>query len=264
MKPPVPKHEKQVPAYEIHELARKRTDYCFAVPILNEGERILSQLAKMQAQAPLADIVIADGGSTDGATQTDRLRELNVRTLLVKTGPGKLGAQIRMAFDYGLAQGYKGVVLVDGNDKDDTTALPLFLAALAQGHDFVQGSRYVPGGRAIRTPHARHFAVKLLHAPAVSIAARHRFTDTTNGFRGYSRHLLEHERVQPLRDVFNGYELHYYLAIRAARLGLRVCEVPVTRTYPPDGSVPTKITPFRGNLKVLRALLHACTHRFDP
>jgi hypothetical protein len=29
--------------------------------------------------------------------------------------------------------------------------------------------------------------------------------------------------------VFAAYELHYYLAIRAARLGFRVIETPVTR-----------------------------------
>jgi hypothetical protein len=64
--------------------------------------------------------------------------------------------------------------------------------------------------------------------------------------------------------VFAGYELHYYLAIRAARLGYRVCEVPVTRVYPAKGPTPTKITPIRGNLRVLRALIAACLHRYDP
>ena len=96
----------------------------------------------------------------------------------------------------------------------------------------MQGSRYVPGGKGVNTPLSRHVGVMLLHAPLISLAARHRYTDTTNGFRGYSRRLLLDPRVQPFRDVFAAYELHYYLAIRAARLGLRVCEIPVTRVYP--------------------------------
>ena len=66
------------------------------------------------------------------------------------------------------------------------------------------------------------------------------------------------------RDVFAAYELHYYLAIRAARLGFRVAELPVTRTYPASGPTPTKIHGLRGNLFVLRTLLAACAGRFDP
>jgi hypothetical protein len=60
------------------------------------------------------------------------------------------------------------------------------------------------------------------------------------------------------------YELHYYLAIRAARLGFRVAELPVTRAYPATGPIPTKITPIRGNLRILRQLAAACLGRYDP
>jgi hypothetical protein len=71
-------------------------------------------------------------------------------------------------------------------------------------------------------------------------------------------------RVSPLRDVFLGYELHYYLAIRAARLGFRVIETPVTRAYPRDGKVPTKISGLRGNLDVLKTLASVVRGEFDP
>src|SRR6185503_18409851 len=113
-------------------------------------------------------------------------------------------------------------------------------------------------------PLSRSVGVKLLHAPLISAAAGVRYTDTTNGFRAYSRKLLTDPRVQPLRDIFVGYELHYYLAIRAARLGFRVVETPVTRRYPKTGKTPTKISPVKGNLTVLRTLAAAVTGRFDP
>jgi hypothetical protein len=122
----------------------------------------------------------------------------------------------------------------------------------------------VPGGEGINTPLSRTVGVKLLHAPLISLAAGFRYTDTTNGFRAYSRRLLNDPRVQPLREVFTGYELHYYLAIRAARLGFRVTETPVTRRYPTSGKMPTKISPIRGNLRVLRTLVAAALGRFDP
>jgi glycosyltransferase involved in cell wall biosynthesis len=253
----------QVPEHRVEEYAPRTTACCVMVPVLNEGARIAAQLERMAATAPLADIVIADGGSTDGSMAPEKLRG-RVRTLLVKTGPGRLSAQMRMGLAYALRQGYRGVVTIDGNNKDDPAAIPLFLDALAEGFDHVQGSRFVPGGVEENTPLLRRVGVRLVHAPLISLAAGVRYTDTTNGFRAYSRRLLEDPRVAPFRDVFSRYELHYYLAIRAARLGYRVKEVPVTRRYPAAGKAPTKISAVRGNLLILRTLAAACLHRYDP
>ena len=254
----------QVPEHRVHEFLPMRTRFCLCIPVLDEDGRLTRQLAKMRGAMELADVVIADGGSTDGSTDPEALRSAGVRALLVKTGEGRLGAQLRMAFAWALEQRYDGVVLVDGNDKDDTSALPLFLDELSRGADFVQGSRYVPGGEGVNTPLLREIGVRLLHAPAISLAARFVYTDTTNGFRAYSRRLLEDPRVDAFRDVFGGYELHYYLAIRAARLGLKVCEIPVARRYPARGPTPTKISPVRGNLRVLKCLFAACLGRYNP
>jgi hypothetical protein len=169
-----------------------------------------------------------------------------------------------MAFHYALMQGYKGVVTIDGNGKDDPTAISRFIETLNEGFDHLQGSRFIKGGKAIRTPLLRLLGVRFLHAPLISLAARYRYTDTTNGFRAYSRALLEDPRVAPFRNVFVSYELHYYLAIRASQLGYRVKEIPVTRTYPREGPTPTKIRGLSGNVIVLRDLFRACLHRFDP
>lgn len=254
----------QLPPYSAHELTPRRSTYALAVFVLNEGDRIRSQLSKMRPLGSDVDIVIVDGGSTDGALDEDSLRRAGVRALLVKQGPGGLSAQMRVGLYWCLEQGYAGIVTIDGNDKDDPSAVPAFVAALSQGVDHAQGSRYVPGGRGIRTPVLRHLGVTLVHAPLLSLAAGTRYTDTTNGFRGYSARFLRDPRVQPFRDVFQRYELHYYLAIRAARLGYRVREIPVTRAYPASGATPSKIKGLRGNLGILRALWAAACGRFDP
>jgi hypothetical protein len=218
----------------------------------------------MRPVSDQVDIIVADGGSSDGATEPSRLRSLNVNSLLVKTGPGKLSAQMRTALAFCCVREYAGVIVMDGNNKDDPAAIPRFTTALDEGWDHIQGSRFIPGGRAIHTPWSRWLGIRLLHAPLLSLSAGFSYTDTTNGFRAYSRRLLTDPRVAPFRDAFAAYELHYYLAIRAARLGLRVKEVPVTRAYPAEGKTPTKIHGLRGNFRVLRTLLEACLHRFDP
>ena len=254
----------QVPAFDALSLRERGSEVCVCVPVIDEGERLHRQLARMRAAAPQFDVVIADGGSRDGSVEAGRLAEKGVRARLVKTGPGRLSAQMRMAMAWALEEGYAGTIFVDGNDKDDPEAIPRFAAKLAEGFDHVQGSRYLPGGKAINTPPSRHWGVKLLHAPLISLAAGFRYTDTTNGFRAYSARFLRDPRVAPFRDVFQAYELHYYLAIRAARLGFRVCEIPTVRAYPARGSTPTKISPVRGNLRVLRTLFRAALIGYDP
>jgi len=254
----------EVPAFDIPFCREKRHRYAVCVFVINEGEKARKQLRKMASLAGAVDVIVADGGSTDGSFDGGILEECGVRALLVKTGPGKLSAQMRMALAYAMQEGYEGVITIDGNGKDGIEAIPAFAKAMDDGYDHIQGSRFIKGGRHENTPLSRLLGVKLLHAPLISISAGFRYTDTTNGFRGYSRRFLLDERVQPFREVFSRYELHYYLAIRASRLGFRVCELPVSRCYPGGGPVPTKIKGFAGNSLVLKTLFRAAFHRYDP
>lgn len=255
-----------VPAYECAEYAPKASRYCVLIPIINEGERIRHELERAQAAGVpgLADLVICDGGSTDGCTEEETLRALGVNTLLTKTGPGKQGAQLRMGFWFALQRGYEGIVTIDGNDKDSIESVPLFLEKLEQGFDFVQGSRFIRGGVAEHTPPVRWLAVRLIHAPVISLTAGVHFTDTTNAFRAYARRYLDDARVQPFRDVFSGYELLAYLSTRAGQLGLRCCEVPVARRYPANAPAPTKIKGMRGNFDLLRILFANARGCYEP
>lgn len=256
----------QVPEFQYLEFSKKRSDACICTPVINEGKRIKTLLERMRNLHLMdtIDVLIADGGSTDGSLEDDFLRTMGVRTLLTKVGPGKLGAQMRMAMAYGIEEGYSGFVFIDGNNKDDPEAISHFLSKLMEGYDFVQGSRHMPGGRGINTPAARHYGVKYLHSPLISIAARRRYTDTTNGFRAYSTRLLLDSRVQPFRDVFWSYEILFYLAIRASRLGFRVTEIPTTRAYPSNIKPPTKISPILGSLNLFKVLFRAVFVGYDP
>jgi glycosyltransferase involved in cell wall biosynthesis len=256
--------DRQVPHHEATELTPKRHDVALVIPVINEGTRIRDQLRRIAACAPATDTVIADGGSTDGSLDLPLLREVGVRALLVKRDTGRLGAQLRMAYAWCLDQGYRGIVTVDGNGKDGVEAIDRFVAALDEGFDYVQGSRYVPGGRAVNTPLDRWIAGRLIHAPLLSLAAHHRYTDTTNGFRAYSARYLDDPRVAPFRAVFDRYALLFYLTVRAGQLGYRTCEIPVTRSYPPGEKAPTKISGLRGRLAMMGELIGVVAGRYRP
>ena len=255
-----------VPQADYHLLAQRKTRYCVVIPVINENGKFQKQLCAMQELGipERADILIADGGSNDGSTDLTFLLSVGVRALLVKRDSGKLGAQLRIGYAFAMTEGYEGVITIDGNGKDSVESVPLFLEALGRGVDYAQGSRFIPGGQAVNTPPSRLLAIHLLYAPLVSLAARFRLTDTTNGFRAYSRRYLLHPQVQPFRQIFQTYGLLAYLSARASRLGLRVNEIPVARRYPATGPIPTKITPFRGNLHMLHILFRLLTGQYDP
>lgn len=253
----------EFPDFDVLELQSKKNKYCVCVFVINEGERIQKQLKAMKKYAKQIDIVVADGGSTDGSLEKDFLKSQDVRVLLTKRGKGKLSAQMRMAFAWATHEGYEGVVVVDGNGKDDISAIPDFIKLLDEGYDHIQGSRFIPGGKAVNTPLSREIGLHLVHAPLISLASRKRHTDTTNGFRAYSARLLKDEDVSVFRDIFQTYELHYHLAIESSRRKrYKTIETPVTRAYPKKGKTPTKISPLKGNAHVMSVLLNAVAGKY--
>lgn len=254
----------ELPAHDEAVYAEKRHAHALVIPVINEGERIRRQLQRIRDTALPVDVIVADGGSTDGSLDADFVARTGVRAVLTKTGPGRLSAQLRMAYAWCIRQGYRGIVTIDGNGKDGVEAVRLFVEKLEAGDDYVQGSRYARGGLAENTPLERTIGNRLIHAPLLSLAGRRWLTDTTNGFRGYSARYLLHPRVQPFRDIFMKYELLFYLTVRAGQLGLKVTQVPVRRSYPAGEAVPTKITGSGAKADVLRQTFAAALGRFSP
>jgi hypothetical protein len=257
-------HDWVVPTHETAVYAARRHAHALVIPVINEGARIRRQLLRIQAAGLPVDVIVADGGSTDGSLDADFVADAGVRAVLTKTGPGKLSAQLRMAYAWCLRQGYAGIVTIDGNGKDGVEAVADMVAKLEDGCDYVQGSRYLPGGAAENTPLERTIANRVIHAPLLSMSGRHWFTDTTNGFRAYSAAYLTHPDVRPFREEFQVYNLLFYLTVRAGQLGMKVAHVPVVRRYPEDGKVPTKIGGFASKLALLKETVIAATGGYTP
>lgn len=253
-----------LPAYDATLYGAKNRRHALVIPVINEGERIRAQLMRIKAAGLPVDVVIADGGSTDGSLAPAFMQSANVRAVLTKAGPGKLGAQLRMAYAWCLREGYESIVTIDGNGKDGVEAVADMVAKLEAGYDYVQGSRYLPGGGAAHTPLERTIANRFVHAPLLSLAGRRWFTDTTNGFRAYSARYLLDPRVQPFRDVFQNYELLFYLTTRAGQIGMKVGHVAVRRDYPQSAKTPTKISGLSAKLRILAQTLDTATGACHP
>ena len=174
------------------------------------------------------DVLLIDDGSTDGTA--DVLRSGGLPVLLHRTNRG-LGAALKSGIASALDLGYEAVVVLAGNGKDDPAEIPRFLDALAAGHDYVQGSRFRPGGRHRNLPLGRHLLIRA-HALLVRLLTGFPATDAVNGFRAYRLRLFRDERIDVWRDWLDRYEFESYLHCKVLTLGYRVTEVPVSKTYP--------------------------------
>lgn len=237
----------------------KKSKYCLVIPVLNEGRRIQLLLKRLYALGLEAkvDILVVDGGSTDGSLSVTYLRSFGVKGLLVKIGAGGLSAQLRCGYAFGLKKGYKGIITIDGNNKDDPKAILGMIKLLDEGYDFVQASRFIRGGSGINTPKLREAGIRFVHAPLLSLASGFRWTDTTQGFRAYSQRLVADTEIAVFRQVFDRYELLPYLSFIAPRHKFRCIEIPSVRRYPRK-EVPTKIRTLGAQMNIFLVLINAC------
>ncbi|MBQ3033992.1 MAG: hypothetical protein IJD28_06400, partial [Deferribacterales bacterium] len=109
-----------VPNFEYKEFYEKKSDYCILIPVINEGDRIRKELtvAFNEGISSKADIIICDGCSVDGSLDDEFLKGKGVNTLLIKKDKGKQSAQLRMGIWFAFQREYKGIITIDGNNKD--------------------------------------------------------------------------------------------------------------------------------------------------
>ena len=144
-----------------------------------------------------------------------------------------------------------------GNNKDAPEEVPRLLDPIADGRaDFVQGSRWLEGGGDLGDMPAYRRAATRLHPLLFSLVARHRVTESTNGFRAIRTAVLRDTRLDLDQLWLDGYDLEPYLYLRVVKLGYRTVEVPVSKVYPPKSVGQTKMKPISGWWSMLRPLVY--------
>ncbi len=254
-----------IPNFYINFFCAKKSKYCVVIPVINEGQRINIFVKRLKENNidKFADILIIDGGSTDNSLDEEVLQDFGVNCLLTKNDKGKLSSQLRIAYAFALINGYEGVITIDGNNKDDPSTIKEFILLLQKGYDFIQASRFIKGGSHRNTPLIRYLAIRFIHAPLLSFFAGFWWTDTTQGFRAYSKNCLLDNRIKPFRKIFLDYELLSYLSYRVPNIGFKCIEYPSVRIYP-KGKIPTKISSFKGNLQLMKTLILTCLGNYNP
>jgi len=166
-----------------------------------------------------------------------------------------IGHAVRRGLEHCLRMAYEVVVVMAGNGKDDPREIPRLLRAIEAGYDYVQGSRFLPGGRYEKLPFFRGVFVRLW--PFIwTLLTGKRCTDVANGFRAYRTKLLKDPRINIWQEWLDHYALEYYLHYKALTLGYRFCEVPVSKIYPfRHRGGYSKIKPYRDWIHIVMPLI---------
>jgi dolichol-phosphate mannosyltransferase len=198
------------------------------LPTYEEAENLSSIASAILAALPGATLLVVDDNSPDGTGRiADELAATEPR-IKVHHRPGKagLGRAYLDGFRVALDGGAVAICQMDADWSHDPAVLPRLIAPITEGAaDLVIGSRYVQGGRVLDWGVGRRLISRLgsLFARVVLRLGPH---DLTGGFKAWRATTLA---SIPFGGVHaGGYVFQIEMTHRAARLGARVREVPIT------------------------------------
>lgn len=194
------------------------------VPALNEAERIGVVVATMPARVDR--ILVIDDGSTD-ETASVASRDPRVEVLSHGTRRG-VGAAIATGCRRARELGADAAVVLAGDGQMDPLDLNAVLGPVVAGHaDLVKGNRLQWPGGALAFPLPRLLGVVAL-AAATRAATGLSIDDAQCGYVAFGPRALS---SLPWDSLWRSFGYPNDLLSRAARLGLRVDEVPVRPIY---------------------------------
>jgi len=193
-------------------------DVLVIVPAHDEEESLPPTLAAVRERAPWADVLVVDDGSRDATSAVARACGVPVLRHPVNLG---VGGALQTGFRYAIERGYAIGVQLDADGQHDPADLAALVAPVQEGRcDVSIGSRYVARSD-YRAPLSRRLGM-MLFSGVVQLALGQTITDTTSGYRAYSRAVMDHCQHDFPKDFPDA-----PLLIALARRGFRLSEVPV-------------------------------------
>ncbi|NVO17033.1 MAG: glycosyltransferase family 2 protein [Rhodoplanes sp.] len=198
---------------EASRSTRPAPGVALVIPTFNEVESI-GAVVRAVSRETIDEIIVADGGSTDGTTEA--AVQAGARVVDAGRGYGRaclLGAEATKA----------GIVAyMDGDGADDPAALTSLLAPIRAGAcDFTIASR-TRGEREPGSMAAHQVLAGTVAGGLIGLLYGVRYTDMC------ALRAIRRDRLMALGMRELGYGWNLEMQMRAARAGLRIAEIPVS------------------------------------
>jgi dolichol-phosphate mannosyltransferase len=229
------------------------------IPVYHDAGNIAKVLAKFRDGIVDEICLVVDCATEEESDEIEiAADEIVTPVHIINNNERKgIGYAIREGIEYALNNEYDVAVVMAGNNKDDPREIPRLLKPiLEEGYDYVQGSRFLLGGKRVRTPFLRGVFSRL-YPFFWTLLTDVRCTDVTNGFRAYNLKIFSGGPVNIWQDWLNDYELEYYIHWKVLTSSYKTKEVPVSKVYPHrhKGGY-SQISPFRDWWKIVGPLVY--------
>lgn len=210
------------------------------IPVRNEARNVAWVLE--QIADDVNEIILVDGNSTDVTLITARRYRPDIK-VVPQEGVGK-GSALRTGF---LAATGDLIVMMDADGSMSPQEIRHYLHFLANGYDFVKGSRFIAGGGSLDITRFRRLGNRFLLGVFNTLYSSE-LTDLCYGFCAFHRRYLEHLNLSA-----TGFEIEAEMTVRALQAGLRIAEVPSLEM--PRRTGESNLHAIRDGIRVLKTVV---------
>lgn len=206
-------------ARAVHLDGSNAVDISVVMPCLDEEASVgicVEKAWKGIARSGLrGEVIVADNGSSDGSVS----KAIAAGAHVVHQGTRGYGNAYLKGFS--AARG-RIVVMGDSDDSYDFCTIPELIAPMAQGYEYVLGSRFAGEIRKDAMSWSHRYVGNPILTAILNRLFRLQVTDAHSGFRALTRGALDKIELQS-----EGMEFASEIVVKAARAGLRTTEVPI-------------------------------------
>jgi len=205
------------------------------IPTYNEMENIPEIIPRILEQNENLEILVVDDGSPDGTGDfVENLSKENNRVhLLRRSKKMGLGTAYVAGFKWALEKDYDRVFEMDADGSHSPQALNTFLKE-AENADLVLGSRYLNGKISVVHWDWKRLILSYCANFYTRIATGMPFSDSTGGFKCFSREALQKLNMDKLKS--DGYCFQIETTHTLWKKGLKIREIPIIFTDRAKGS----------------------------
>ncbi len=208
------------------------------IPTKNEE----GNLARVLRAIPkyIDEIIVVDGYSKDRTVEI--AKRFGCKVYFDRHGKGsavRLGVK-KATGDY--------IIMMDADCSNRTIEFGMLIEGLNAGYDFCFGSRFIQGGGSDDMPLLRRLGNKFF-VFVVNKIWRMKYSDLCYGYRSFKKKAFEKLNLKS-----KDFSIETEMSIKAAKLGMRVVEVPSFEKARHSGE--GKLRTFRDGWLILKKILH--------
>lgn len=166
---------------------RAKSSIIVIIPAYNEEESILEVVDDLRQNAPFADYIVVNDGSTDATHALLEEHGISHINLIKNLG---IGGAVQTGYKYALQHGYDIAIQFDGDGQHCAEYVSDLIAPIQEGEaDLVVGSRFKGETDGFKSSSMRRLGITILSG-VLKMASTNKVEDVTSGLSAVGRRAI--------------------------------------------------------------------------